>query len=412
MDSDTLPGTWPSSSLSRQGWPRILSPSHAPVVPAAGPSHQTNQRYEFAEHQARAYRPPALRQSNGSPKPQSRPVRVDNPTPRRSSASATRPVLVRAYSGDAQDRTRRSSAMSARRFLSFSGSRSSASRPSQPDITFPSDKDFSIESILQAIEPDIRGTLDSIADICGRSKLSLSNEYGSHIAPLGEICAPSSATGPVEQARPGEERRADDSNALVVGEEASPVDQARDDHPFSFHRYLETLRQTASMLEQNGTSDQTTQRQHPPPSPYMDSEEQSAFAISPKTISSTPFTREFVSRPKHSGRDLLAKNAAAGSGDQQSSQMATPAVVTEVHLEATANDESSTESNILLQSNLVGHGSPATGNSSPEIIQSFLSWLNWTATIAGPESSPASQSAESRLRAMLERPGDESTPVR
>lgn len=382
-------------------------------MPAADPSHQISRRYDsVAEDPAVAYRATALRQLNGSPRPASRPVRVDNPPGRRSSTLATRPVLVRAYSGDAQDRSTQPSAMSARRFLSFSGSRSSApTRPPQSDVTFPTDKDFSIESILQAIEPDIRGTLDSIAEICGRSKLSLSNEYGSHIAPLGEICAPSSALGPVEEARPNEDRRADDSNAVIIDEEASPIDPARDMHPFSFHRYLENLRHTASMQEQSPTSGQTTQRQpHSPLSPGMDSESEPVFAIGSETISSTPFTREFASRPRHSGRDLLAKNAATGNGEQQSSRMATPAVVSEVHLEAIANDGSSAESNILPQPALRSDGSPAIGSSGPEIIQSLVGWLKWTTTIAGPESSPALQSAEGRLRAMLYRTENEAAP--
>ncbi|KGO54625.1 hypothetical protein PEX2_070470 [Penicillium expansum] len=412
MESDTLPDTrLPSSSLPRQGWSRLLSPPHAsPVVPAVGPSDQTNQRYDsVADDPAAAYRATALRQINGSPRPASRPIRVDNPSGRRSSTLASRPVLVRAYSGDAQGRTRRPSTMSARRFLSFSGSKSSApSRPSQSDVMFPTDKDFSIESILQAIEPDIRGTLDSIAEICGRSKLSLSNEYGSHIAPLGEICAPSGALGPVEEARSNEERGTDDGNTVIVEDEASP-DPARDMNPFSFHRYLENLRQTASILEQNGTSSPTTFRQpNSPLSPTMASEVETVFAIPPETISSTPFTREFASKPKHSGRDLLAKIDAASRGEQHSSQMSTPAVVSEVHLEAIANDGSSAEFNILPQPALGSYGSSDNMESSgPEIIQSLLGWLRWTASIAEPESSPALQSAEGRLRAMLDRPGNE-----
>lgn len=273
---------------------------------------------------------------------------------------------------------------------------------------FPTDKDFSIESILQAIEPDIRGTLDSIAEICGRSKLSLSNEYGSHIAPLGEICAPSGALGPVEEARSNEERGTDDGNTVIVEDEASP-DPARDMNPFSFHRYLENLRQTASILEQNGTSSPTTFRQpNSPLSPTMASEVETVFAIPPETISSTPFTREFASKPKHSGRDLLAKIDAASRGEQHSSQMSTPAVVSEVHLEAIANDGSSAEFNILPQPALGSYGSSDNMESSgPEIIQSLLGWLRWTASIAEPESSPALQSAEGRLRAMLDRPGNE-----
>ncbi|CDM29683.1 hypothetical protein CBS147339_8558 [Penicillium roqueforti] len=401
MESETLPGTRPSSSLPRQAWPRLRSLSHASqVVPAVDPSHQTNQRYQsIAEDPTAAYRATALRQLNGSPRPASRPIRVDNPSARRLSTPDRGPVLVRAYSGDAQNRSTRRSTMPSRRFLSFSSSRSSPpTRPSQSDVIFPTDKDFSIESILQAIEPDIRGTLDSIAEICGRSKLSLSNEYGSHIAPLGEICAPSSALGPVEEAGPSEERRADDSNAVIVDEDASPTDSAQDMHPFSFHRYLENLRHTASMQEQSGTLDQITQQPHSPFSPGMDSAAETIVPIAP-VIPATPFTREFASRPKHNGRDLLAKNAPAGSGKQQSYQMATPAVVSEVHLEAIANDGSS-ESNILPQSALGGE------SSGPEITQSLIGWLKWAATIAGPESSPALQSAESRLRAMLDRSGN------
>lgn len=286
------------------------------------------------------------------------------------------------------------------------------SRPFQSDVSLPTDKDFSIESILQAIEPDIRGTLDSIAKICGRSKLSLSNEYGSHIASLGEICAPSSALGPVEESRPSEERHADDSNAVIIDEEASPIDPVCDVNPFSFHRYLENLRQTASMLEHTGASDQTTQRQpHSPPSPDIASEADTAPAFSPETISSTPFTREFASKPKRIGCDLLAKNSAAGCGEQQSSQIATPAVVLEVHLEAIAIDGSSAESNLLPEPALGGHGSPDTERSGPEIIQSLLGWLKWNDTIAGLKSSPALQSAEGRLRAMLDRPGNEAVPL-
>ncbi|KAJ5958116.1 uncharacterized protein N7479_005266 [Penicillium vulpinum] len=413
MESDTLPGTRPlPSSLPQQGWPRLLSPSHA--SPTAGPSHQTHQRYEsFAEDPAAAYRATALRQLNGSPRHTPRPVRVDNSSARRSSTLATRPVLVREYSGDAQQRTTRPPAMSTRRFFPFSGLRISASsRPSQSDVIFPSDEDFSIESILQAIEPDIRGTLDSIAEICGRSKLSLSNEYASHIAPLGEICAPSGALEPVEEARPSEQRHADDSNAVILDDETSPIDPTRDIYPFSFHRYLENLRQTASMLEQNSTPSQTTQGQsHSPRSLGKNSEIEPVLAIGPETpISPIPFTREFASRPKHSGCDLLAKNAATGSGEQQLSQMATPAVVSEVHLEAIANDGSSAEFNTLPPPTLGTDSSPTTGSAGPEIIQSLLGWLKWTASIAGPESSPALQSAEDRLRAMLDRSGNEDTP--
>ncbi|KAJ5462678.1 hypothetical protein N7475_007622 [Penicillium sp. IBT 31633x] len=411
MESETLPSTRPlSSALPRQGWPR-LSPSHAPrVVSAAGPSHSqnANPRYEPAtDDAAAAHRNTASCHLNSDPRPLSRPARADIPSDRRPATTIpTRPVLVRAYSGDANDKPRRPSTMSARRFFPFSSLRNlTPSRPPQPEIILPSDKDFSIESILQAIEPDIRGTLESIAEICGRSKLSLANEYGSHIAPLGEICAPPSALGPVEEASPSEERRADDITAVIVDEEANPIDLARDMYPFSFHRYLENLRHTESMMEQNDAPGQQIQRQsNPPRSPGMDSEAETVLAIGSENVSSTPFTRDFVSRPKHSGCDLLAKNAASNSGQQKSSQMATPAVVSEVHLAARADDGSAAEHSLLPNPALARDGSVA-GSTGPEIIQSLLGWLKWTANVTGPDSRPALQSAEDRLRAMLDRPG-------
>ncbi|KAJ5795241.1 hypothetical protein N7457_001840 [Penicillium paradoxum] len=387
MNPEPFPNPRPlSSSFPRQGWPR--SPSHAPV---AGPSNAT--RYESADHAA--YRATPLRQVNTAPGPSSRPVRAENRT-QRSSTVPTRPVLVRAYSGDA-DKPSRPSTMS-RLFFPFSGSRTSTvSRPTQSEITFPSDKDFSIECILQAIEPDIRSTLNSIAEICGRSKLSLANEYGSHIAPLGEICAPTNPLGPVEEASPREEQRGD--GHTVILDEANSIGPARDMHPFSFHRYLENLRHT-SMMEQNAGQRQSD----PPRSPGMNSEAETVFPITEAVP--TPFTREFASKPKHNGCDLLAKNA-SGTGEQSSSQMVTPAVVSEVHLDASADDGISTENSLLPQAALGGDSPSTIGTSGPEIIQSLLGWLKWAANMSGSDASPALLSAEDRLRAMLDRPGNE-----
>jgi hypothetical protein len=302
---------------------------------------------------------------------------------------ATRPVLVRAYSGDVSADS--SPAMS-RRFFPFSGIRSSTPVPRQPDIPLPSDKDFSIESILQAIEPDIRGTLDSIAEICGRSKLSLANEYGSHIAPLGEIIAPATGLGAVEASLVVE--RAD-----AVDEEN--IDAGRDMHPFSFHRYLENLRHTASFLDESRRG-----QTHSPRSPGMDSEAETVLAVGHEPISlPTPFKREFASRPNHTGREFLARNVAGTN--LQASRMATSAVVSEVHLDARA-DEGSLDLEPLPRAALETDGAPY--GSGSEIIHSLLGWLNWTVRVAGPDSSPALQSAESRLRAMLPQVENDTSP--
>lgn len=84
--------------------------------------------------------------------------------------------------------------------------------------------DFTINGILSAIQPDIEGTIDAIAEIMGRSRLSLANEYDSHMPPQGEIRASSrSALLPVEEASSSKEELAAD-NVVIVPEDASLVD--------------------------------------------------------------------------------------------------------------------------------------------------------------------------------------------
>ncbi|KAJ5775132.1 uncharacterized protein N7511_000143 [Penicillium nucicola] len=293
--------------------------------------------------------------------------------------------------------------MSARRFFPFTSSRGTASAHLQPqsDMILPTDKDFSIESILQAIEPDIRGTLDSIAEICGRSKLSLANEYGSHIAPLGEICAPPGGLGPVEEASPSEEQRSTD-NVVIQDEDVNVVGAGRDIHPFSFHRYLENIRHTASILEQNGGSHRAgTARPDYLLSPGLNAQTENSMDMGLDTL---PFTREIASRPKNGGRDLLAKDAVATNMTDQVPNIATPALVSEVHLDARADGSSSNEPRLLPRDSL---DISTRGAAAPELIQSLLGWLRWTAGIAGPDSRPALQSAEGRLRAMLDRAGNQ-----
>src|SRR5271163_2790328 len=84
--------------------------------------------------------------------------------------------------------------------------------------------DFSIEGIMAAIEPEIEGTIDAIAEIMGRSRLTLANEYESHMPPQGEIRATSHPPLlPVEEASSSNERLAAD-DVIIVPEDASVVD--------------------------------------------------------------------------------------------------------------------------------------------------------------------------------------------
>ena len=51
----------------------------------------------------------------------------------------------------------------------------------------PSPNDFSFDEILSSIGPDAHAAIDAIAEICGRSKLSLADQHGSHMPPQGEV---------------------------------------------------------------------------------------------------------------------------------------------------------------------------------------------------------------------------------
>lgn len=384
-----------STSFARQAWSR-----HSPHGSHAGPSHHASwQHYEsFADYETfRDPQPSALREVLENTQPSDR-AAAANLTSGRPSTLPTQPVLVRAYSGNAEDVPRgKPSTMSPRRLFPFTGSRSSASpRPSGPPL--PSDKDFSIDSILQAIDPDIRGTLDSIAEICGRSKLSLANEYGSHIAPLGEIRAPTGGgLVPVEEARSSDERRADDS-VVIFDEDPGMMDTGRDMHPFSFYRYLENLRHAASTLERNGGSALILAAQ----SAVMNGRPAPAAGLERDTL---PVIREIPSGPKNSSRDLLGKQKPSDRPGQSSQDIATSAIISEIHFDARADDQP-----IAAEPRhaACASGSPTsdTWNTS-DVVSSLLGWLTWTTRVVEPDSRPALQSAEDHLRAMLGRAADE-----
>ncbi|KAJ5223747.1 hypothetical protein N7468_008289 [Penicillium chermesinum] len=320
MDSDPLSPRWDSrSSFPRQGRSR-LSPSYAPPG-VAGPSHFPNWPFdtttgEFDQLQTTSLHSREFQSRRESPAstPSQHPPKIAAPaTPGPSSTAHTQPVLVRAYSGNADSTTAKPPTMSStRRLFPFKGSKSSApTRPAGPPL--PSDKEFSIESILQAIEPDIQGTLDSIAEICGRSKLSLANEYDSHIAPLGEIRAPPGGLVPVEEATDNDERRADEG-VVVFDEDTSIMNAGRGIHPVSFYRYLENLRQASSALERSGAG-------RPPTTPPTNRNEANSLVSDAGSIAQ-PKTRDFIASSKSSGRNLLAKQVAIQQDPSQ--DIATP----------------------------------------------------------------------------------------
>ena len=124
----------------------------------------------------------------------------------------SQPVIVRVHSADAS--AHQNPAPRTSRFFP-----TMSNKDELPPVS-----DFSIEGILAAIEPEIEGTIDAIAEIMGRSRLTLANEYDSHMPPQGEIRATSHPPLlPVEEASSSNERLAAD-NVIIVPEDASLVD--------------------------------------------------------------------------------------------------------------------------------------------------------------------------------------------
>ncbi|KAI4713668.1 hypothetical protein J4E89_001115 [Alternaria sp. Ai002NY15] len=101
----------------------------------------------------------------------------------------SQPVVVRTYSGS-RHASRSGSGFNTPRSFAMNGqthasalSAGLAGRSEQ----LPSADDFSFSAILRAVDPEIRDAIDAIAEICARSRMSLADEYDSHLPPQGEI---------------------------------------------------------------------------------------------------------------------------------------------------------------------------------------------------------------------------------
>lgn len=369
------------------------SPYAFPVVEPAGPSQASARRSELSlDESARAYRTTALRQLNGNSKPLSRKNHHTNQTGFRSSTLASQPVLVRSYSGRTDD-TAENSKMSSQRPFPFTGSSKHKNRG--PEL--PSAEDFSIEGILRVIEPDIRNTLDTIAEICGRSKLSLANEYGSHIAPLGEIRAPPGGLVTVEEASPSRERQADDN--VVIYDDDNSFACGRDHQPpYSYYGYFNASQTGHDFGYQSIPGDRPLVPSQPDASGMEVDLNHEAYPF--------PISREFPSKPGSCCRAFLGKPPASAP-DNHSQDILTPAVVSEVYIAAQASNTSSSSGPELPSTGGFAadpteyYNRPSGKQSTLPDLQTLLSWLKYISW--GSSSSPSEwQAAETRLRETTE----------
>ncbi|KAL8804082.1 MAG: hypothetical protein Q9182_002795 [Xanthomendoza sp. 2 TL-2023] len=152
---------YPANSLD------LLPPTLSNVEHPAGQSDLIDR---YRDHEA------ALRRLNGQDPPsRQRPKAADI-----GSVASTQPVLVREYSqGSSISNSPRQSKMK-------STKRSSGYRSSE----LPPLESFSFQDILTSIESDVQVSIDKIAEICGRSKMSMADEYSSHMPPQSDFSIP------------------------------------------------------------------------------------------------------------------------------------------------------------------------------------------------------------------------------
>lgn len=155
--------------------PQPISKRSTRAVEAAGPASALADPQladETGATRGRVAQDATLRRLNGlGPQPhQSRDSR---------STASTQPVLVRKYS---------KSPPTASSSNQLSGMRQKRrSRGNKESSEMPSLERFSFQDILASIDPEVSGSIDKIAEICGRSKMSLADEYSSHLPPQADF---------------------------------------------------------------------------------------------------------------------------------------------------------------------------------------------------------------------------------
>ncbi|KAI0552548.1 hypothetical protein F4679DRAFT_71427 [Xylaria curta] len=194
------------------------------------------------------------------PKSSGSPPSTAGTTPGTTTGTYSQPVLVRTYSGpisspmQARSVSRRdvvsavqdrpsapSSSRSRRRRHGFAVTLIRplvSARPSPgDDAKLPPLEAFSFKSIMADLEHDIGADLDRIADICARSRYSLSNQYEIHVAPHGSGAG--FAQGGLASA----------STSSAGHDNAGPTLQApsiEDDHADVTHRRRVTVRRKSA----------------------------------------------------------------------------------------------------------------------------------------------------------------------
>ncbi|OKL64053.1 hypothetical protein UA08_00374 [Talaromyces atroroseus] len=283
-------------------------------------------------------------------------------------------------------------------------------------VDLPSVDEFGIEAILRAIEPEIRSTLDSIAEICGRSKLSLANEYGSHIAPFGEVHPPSGELLAIQENTTNDmDGPADVDGHIVI------VDDNNDLYGSSLG-LLDDLRQTAIATGYPRATRVETQETN---SNHQNRRGNISRAGTETRPPVTPVTgmEEFASTSSRPGSKALLGNVSAKAKTTNSAMTRTsPALLSETRLDAQSNRSSWPSeppdtprgSSMLPASSFTAD---RTSRNRISLVADVQNWLSWLKTIIQREKTSRqtfhsqSHSAEYSLRALLVRDQDQAIAI-
>ncbi|KAL8703136.1 MAG: hypothetical protein Q9201_003668 [Fulgogasparrea decipioides] len=150
------------------------------------------------------------------------------------STASTQPVLVRKYSKDSPTagNSEPSSRMKQKR----------QSRGNQGSSKLPPLESFSFQDILASIDPDVSASIDKIAEICGRSKMSLADEYSSHLPPQADFSISS----------------LQEHNSQIPIPRLEPVEEVASTHEDAVQN-LQSARSRAARLSIAGESTRTTE---------------------------------------------------------------------------------------------------------------------------------------------------------
>ncbi|WEW56099.1 hypothetical protein PRK78_001534 [Emydomyces testavorans] len=347
-----------------------------------------------------AQRTAAFRQFNRLPRQSQRISRQTTSIDSRSSLPS-QPVVVRTYCAETDSRDNMS--------------RQASSPRHNMSAKLPPVQDFGIDGILRAIEPDIQSTLDAIAEICGRSKLSLANEYRSHRPPLGEIRAPARMMDhgllAVEEASSSNERLADE-NVLIVGDDISTID-GRDPYS-SRYSFLDNMHPNTGALDYRiafapwGESEVHGAASRVNPTPIGESESRSQSQQRETKSSLTSFPWALLG----GGTDF------SNRVNRQSIQ--TQPVISEVHVDAQASGtnrqsiieddcpldpptqpEASHTSDLELDKSMLALATKKLSSLSD--LRGVLHWFRHACQQSDHSENAAFQSAESKLQELLRR---------